>query len=292
MRILPFPSPLMPPGISGRCIRTKTQHGGCTACGTACPTNGITFAARQPVLEAEKCLKCGDCLFTCPADAIDSLSPIERIYQGNTLFGQGNRFVPSVNELLMWYALRGIRQVSLDRGNTAWQSAVVALNCVLSRIGEPIWQIVHPDGEQVDHHRRRWLGRALDPARSSGSVPAGQRAVRDAFPGISWFQVSLDPAACVLCGACTRLCPEQAIMLTGDDLQIDPARCTGCLACEGVCFPRAVHVKPWAAPARLRRLPVTRCHCRNCRTPFVSFSADKTLCPLCRRHTHGMRALT
>lgn len=292
MRILPFISPLMPPGISGHCIRNKTQNGGCSACATACQTGAISLAARQPVLDVEKCLGCGDCLFACPADAIDSLSPIERKYQDNTLSGKGNRFVPSVNELLMWHALRGIRRVSLDRGNTAWQAAVVALNCVLARIGEPIWQIVHPDGEQVDHSRRRWLGRPFNQDQSSGRMPAGQRAVRAAFPAISWFQVSVDTEGCTLCGACSRLCPEQAVTLTGTHLQIDAARCTGCLACEGVCFPRAIHIKPWAASAHPRLLPVTACQCRDCRTAFVSFSADETRCPLCRRHTHGMRALT
>ena len=292
MRILPFTSPLMPPGISGHCIRTKTQHGGCSVCATICPTGAISLKARQPVLNAEKCLGCGDCLFVCPTEAIDSLSPIERNYHGNTLSGKGNRFVPSVNELLLWHALRGIRQVSIDPGNRAWQAAVVALNCVLARINEPIWQILYYDDEPIDHARRRWLSRAFIPSHAADRMPAGQRAVRAASPAISWFQVSIDTAACSLCGACSRLCPEQAITLTGTDLQIDPARCTGCLACEGVCFPQAIHVKPWAAPAHPRTLPVTACRCRNCRTAFVSFSADDTLCPLCRRHTHGMRTLT
>lgn len=40
---------------------------------------------------------------------------------------------------------------------------------------------------------------------------------------------------CILCGACTTECPEQAISEEKECCVIDPEKCTDCGACADIC---------------------------------------------------------
>jgi Fe-S-cluster-containing hydrogenase component 2 len=47
--------------------------------------------------------------------------------------------------------------------------------------------------------------------------------------------VWLDEARCSGCGACVRVCPEEAIAVVRGKALLDTEACTGCVACVAVC---------------------------------------------------------
>lgn len=44
-----------------------------------------------------------------------------------------------------------------------------------------------------------------------------------------------DPAVCLRCGCCTRVCPQGAVSLEEDGIHLDRERCRGCGACAEAC---------------------------------------------------------
>lgn len=154
---------------------------------------------------------------------------------------------------------------------------------------EPLWNIVPPSRQTMNGSRRRWLHLKNEGA-SAGNVPVGRRFRRARFTQISEYHVDLDKHRCVLCGACSRVCPEQAIRLDNLALTLDPVKCTGCGNCEAVCFDGAISVS--ARENSESTLTVSRleqAQCRVCGCIFPAWSAQDNECAVCRRHAFGMR---
>jgi ferredoxin len=45
----------------------------------------------------------------------------------------------------------------------------------------------------------------------------------------------INPEECIGCGACSGVCPVEAISQAGDKYKIDPEKCTDCGACVDTC---------------------------------------------------------
>lgn len=54
--------------------------------------------------------------------------------------------------------------------------------------------------------------------------------------------LSFDPAKCIGCGACLRVCPQQAHRMEGDRHVLDRERCTVCGACAEQCYAGALEI--------------------------------------------------
>lgn len=63
-----------------RCLHTRSVWGLCSLCVRSCPSGAIHVEAdtRVPVLDAEQCINCGQCLAACPLDAYTSPQFSER----------------------------------------------------------------------------------------------------------------------------------------------------------------------------------------------------------------------
>ena len=60
----------------------------------------------------------------------------------------------------------------------------------------------------------------------------------------SHFEATVDPGACVGCGACADICPMEAIKLMDEqEASIDTTRCIGCGLCVGRCDPGAISLR-------------------------------------------------
>lgn len=77
--------------------------------------------------------------------------------------------------------------------------------------------------------------------------------VRNSLDYLKEFGVSIeslstiirrDDEKCFQCGACTGICPVQALYINRDDMAVlfDPDKCTGCGLCVNVCPVRAMEV--------------------------------------------------
>lgn len=128
----------------------------------------------------------------------------------------------------------------------------------------------------------------------------------------------LNAAQCIACGACTRACPANALIMETDEVkgtrrwELSMARCIYCGRCEEVCPTQAIALSPNFELAVTKKEDLYEsaefklAHCHSCGKPFVAqklldyvaatlehsgISADEMalrrsqleLCPECRR---------
>jgi ferredoxin len=276
-------------GAGQACVRNTVKTSQCTACVDVCPTGAVTLTAKGRVaIDPQACIGCGYCLFNCPAGAVEGIAPVKRQYLDDRLVMPLSAIAPCTEELLMWHSEYGIRLVEMEPDiASAWFQAIAVLNIRLKEMCEPLWNILPPRSGTLNGSRRQWL-QLKKAGCSAGSVTAGGRARRENFPQFSEYRPELNQQLCTLCGACARACPEQAIRLGGPELSLSPARCTGCGNCEAVCFDKAIVVRETRdiTPTVYR---VEMAQCRVCHRSFQAWSEQEVKCPVCRRHTFGMR---
>jgi ferredoxin len=271
------------------CVRTTVKDSRCVACTEVCPTGAISLTGEGMIaMDPQACVGCGYCLFNCPTDAPEGIAAPQRHYCAERLVMPLSVVAPCTEELLMWHSEYGIRFVEMDTDSAAgWLQAVAMLNVHLRRMEEPLWNIVPPSPQKMNGSRRRWL-HLKNEGVSAGSVPTGRRARRARFTHISEYQPELDTEHCSLCGACSRVCPEEAIRLDDHAITLDPVKCTGCGNCEAVCFDGALSVQE-NNEGTLTVHRLERKECRICRRLFSAWSVQEKECGVCRRHAFGMR---
>ncbi|NLF78203.1 MAG: 4Fe-4S binding protein [Chloroflexi bacterium] len=54
-----------------QCVHSKYVHAACDRCVVHCPTEAITARNSLPVLDGERCIRCGVCLHVCPVGAFE-----------------------------------------------------------------------------------------------------------------------------------------------------------------------------------------------------------------------------
>lgn len=126
--------PPAPPGVGASCLRRTFPRHPCRACADACPVAAITLSAAGQTIDDASCLRCGNCLFPCPTDAPENLTPTLRNYQADRLVAPFSACI-TADELLMWhfqYAIRGVELESAD--HPVWVRAVAELNLTLRQL--------------------------------------------------------------------------------------------------------------------------------------------------------------
>lgn len=278
-----------PPGVGESCVRRRFPQHTCDACRQACPVQAISFAASAVLLDSERCIRCGHCAFVCPVDALENVPLPRRAFRQRALVAPFTAQAASVDELLMWHLQHEIRAVEIDiDAHPAWALAVATLNLRLKALGEPLWQLIPPAEKPVNVARRHLL-HVSEEQLHTASVNASLRLRRSRMPDVQEYALSLDVASCILCGACERVCQQQAIQMTEQALCLAASRCTGCNNCAVVCPTKAIAAQSEAGVSQPESLPFTRKVCPDCRREFATFSADDKRCPICQRHRYGMR---
>lgn len=250
----------------------------------------LTLVEGSITLTSEQCLRCGDCLFACPAGAINGIHAPSRYYRQETLVAPLSLHPPDTAELLFWHRLYHIRAVACDADKQpGWALAVARLNLVLLKYQEPVWRLQPPVDPQINIAKR-----ALLPAGNnivhSASVPTGKRLLRQLYPRFSETVVKVDPQRCLLCGACTRVCPENVLRLTEHVFETESVRCTACKNCLAVCPAQALTLEAGPKEAFINQQALFTVRCPNCQRAFAAWENESSLCPLCRQHQHGMRS--
>ena len=275
--------------VTHACVRHRFRHASCCACADVCPAQAFSFTETGVSVDENRCIECGDCLFVCPSGAITGIAPRKRFLRGDTLVGPFTERAPGVNELLLWHAQRQVRFISIDAEQYPdWLLALARLNLALRRRGEAEWGFkLIPIGE-VNIARRALMHVPREDVKACRVSP-GPRELRRAFSTFSESDIALDINKCVLCGACWRSCPENAIRFENAALVVETGRCTGCGGCEAVCQHEAINVAETDGPAKNVATPAYKAVCLTCQRQFWSFTPDEKQCPLCLRHQHGMR---
>ncbi len=105
------------------------------------------------------------------------------------------------------------------------------------------------------------------------------------------FVPVIDPVRCNGCDACTRLCPQQALMLEDDGsaYRIKAARCTGCAVCLDVCEPKAIQIKCLGS-VRQDHIALQSKRCGACGVRYhIPLQDTELRCRVCRRTNHHSR---
>jgi MinD superfamily P-loop ATPase containing an inserted ferredoxin domain len=276
-------------GVTQDCVRRRFRSASCHACADVCPARAFSMTDGQISVDDSLCIECGDCLFVCPADAISGVSPQKRYQHDDALVGPFSHKAPTVNELLLWHAQRGVRSISLEaEGFTAWMVALAGLNLALRGFGEQTWTFRPALKKEIDAARRTLIHVPRDAVNARAVLP-GLRQLRAAFPDFSEWHLTIDPEKCVLCGACWRSCTEKALSFEAGILAIEPGRCTGCGGCESVCHHQAVTLTPDKGAARRSERAAYASTCKECSRPFWTFNREDARCYLCQHHHYGMR---
>ncbi|ELX8378195.1 4Fe-4S binding protein [Providencia vermicola] len=276
------------PMINGKCVRKRLKNSVCDSCAQVCPVEAITLGSMSAAIDNQLCYQCGNCLFSCPVDAIDNIDPHERSYHNNRLVISHDGPLASIEELLVWhkqYQINGIEiaEPLVDK----WLPVLAALNVKLKHLQEPVWQLVVTEAPEVDSGRRSLFFRQkLDEnPLSKGQVRTGLNARKQFYPQDSWFQIELNAESCILCGACAKVCDEQAIKLENNQFIFDEKKCTGCMSCQVVCFPQSIDVKPFVAKDnQARTYHYYDGQCEKCRLSFLAWQPNERLCPICAQH--------
>jgi ferredoxin len=275
--------------VTQKCVRRRFRRAACRACVDACPAQVFSITGTGLSVDESRCIKCGDCLFVCPAEAIVGVTAPKRSLCGDTLIGPFNGKGPTVAELLLWHAQYGVRAVSIDAERHAeWMVALAGLYLVLRRRGEPGWTFTPRRNNEINLARRSLIHVPQKGVTACSVVP-GPRQLRMAFPGFSQSDTVLSPQKCDLCGACWRSCAESAIRFEKGTFIVEAARCTGCGGCEAVCQHNALEVIQKDAPAQITARQTYAATCVSCQRAFWSFKPQEKQCSLCLRHAHGMR---
>lgn len=278
-----------PPGVGASCLRKKYTRHTCKACADACPVKAITFSGVSVSINETDCIHCGRCLFSCPSGSLLNLQAPLRTYRADTLVAPFSALAPDTDELLMWHHEYGIRRAALDIDeNSAWALAIAALNIRLRKLNEPVWEIIPPDTSSVNRFRRHLMQVANDEVKS-GRATADRRERRRGFRRYSEYALSLSTARCTVCGACARVCREQALSFSENALEWSSTRCTGCGTCAAVCIPKAITIEPQIQQSYTERIPLIPKTCTCCQHLFNTVNAEQACCHICLRHQHNMR---
>ena len=154
-----------------------------------------------------------------------------------------------------------------DLGESAADETLARLAAFAARTGTPAHR-ADPSLIPAGSHRQRFAALAV-----TGVEPASAGAALESVP---FGEVAVHDPNCTLCGACSRVCPTQALDFQGARGRLDfrGIDCIGCGLCEQACPERAVTLTPGLRlrPALFERQTLVEDEgvpCRQCGAPHV-----------------------
>jgi ferredoxin len=184
----------------------------------------------------------GECA-GCSRGGAESL--FSRVDHLNTALRQRGQRTIMLREISLasWSALINVRDATVDPARRGFLRSLTQPASAVVLDAAPMSEQTHP--------------------KPSGEyLPEGDDAL------MPWV-ASLDPARCVGCHACVRVCPEGAIHFDAEApaYRFRHRACTGCGLCQDVCEHQAITLQPWTEPSQWT-LPLVEQRCPSCGVIF------------------------
>ncbi|GEM_PF-4484675 len=277
--------------ISSDCSLHQSPRSNCKACLECCPVGAISLEDGKPVIHAKSCIDCGNCVASCPVQAVEGFLP-KREIRDNSLIINDNQ-IPTLKELLVYYK-QGIMTIVCEEENISpeWEEAVESANQILEKLGENPFQLKFPYAAPIHDNKisRRelffgWkkninqLGKDMTPAKwrfNHKSLDLSKY-----YPDHQFIDISLNTSKCTLCRVCENLCRKNCLIISETHFTISADQCTNCSLCQDVCPEQAISLTQMISPASPIQHEIYNNTCSNCGDTFTSTS-EKDLCLLCK----------
>ncbi|MCM3691866.1 4Fe-4S binding protein [Neobacillus niacini] len=283
--------------ISDSCVRSKSPWSTCNQCVKCCHVEAITLGNHLPIIDAEKCVECGNCMAVCPIQAVEGIFPKRTIVRNQLVAGEA--FVPTVNELLVFHA-KGITSILFHSKvlQETWKHHVQETNRILVQLGKSplLTQIGISPIEKNESVSRRDLfslwgkeGKSL----IKQVTPAQWRFnhanldVARYYPDYQFFDIVVEQEKCTLCRACEALCPKKCYTIGDDSFEVSAHSCSDCKLCVDVCPEKAITIRPHVSKAVSKKHEMYSNTCVVCKDSFQTLSKLDNKCPICTKRKAG-----
>ncbi|MBU8879636.1 4Fe-4S binding protein [Bacillus sp. FJAT-29790] len=274
------------------CTRHQSPHSTCSKCIESCSAGAISLKNGKPIISKEQCTECGDCIVTCPVQAVEGFFPKRTIIHNQ--FIVDNDRPPALRELLGYYK-KGVTELVCEQGelNVDWQLKLAEANEMLEKLGEAPFSVRYNQVElQEETYTRRalfsiWKKEAQSTMKQM--APAKWRFnhedldIAQSFPNYQFAEIMINTSKCTLCKACQMLCPKKCLQITDTHFTISAQACSGCLLCQDICPEKAIIVKEQISLAKGIVHSLYENECKTCKKSFQTLSEHDEKCIICRK---------
>ncbi|MGD8189766.1 4Fe-4S binding protein [Brevibacillus ginsengisoli] len=278
--------------ISKACTRKKSPHSRCDQCLSACSKQALLLHEGQVAIDRNLCNDCGECLVSCPVQAIKGIYPKRNRIGEHLVYS--DEYVPTEKELLVHYK-KGIKAITTagKQLNEKWKDVLSKTNESLEKLGETPFRVVEKQltQEEVTYTRRELFFFWKEESQSllKEIMPAQFRFNQEDlnllhhYPDFQFASIEVNQETCSICGACTFLCPTHCIKIEDGKMLLQPSQCTKCNLCAEICPEKAISVTLGILPKKDTILLTAKKVCEQCGSTFESLSQDGMTCVSCTK---------
>ncbi|MEW9051082.1 MAG: 4Fe-4S binding protein [Neobacillus sp.] len=278
--------------ISSTCSRGRNRKSTCTHCADQCSNHAITITDQLPIIDADLCSMCGDCMIACPLSAIVGLAVYRKFEKASLVFD--DTYTPTTKELLI-YAKRGLQSIQINQQslNQEWTRTLNEANTILSSLNQlPITVVRKIPNEKLSRRAFFQSFQKEGKQLAKNMAPAAWKIESDGwklskyYPQYQFYTVEIDQNKCTICRACFSVCSEKVFVFEDGSLEIQNNKCVNCTACTDVCSQDAIKIIPdIKSKCETTKAYLTK-QCKNCGQKFYTFHSNTETCYICVDREH------
>ena len=276
------------------CTRNLSPYSTCKKCVDACGEQAISMENGRPLINQNKCTDCGNCISTCPVQAIAGIYLKRTVIQNQLVIKEEK--IPTIKELLILFK-KGIRTIVAETPDVLenWKETIDEANLLLVELGEvPFSTEIKSIKEEIVVSRRELLSLWKEESKSvmKQAAPAKWRFNHSDFHLPKYFKdyqfatIRIDPEKCTLCPVCQKLCEKKCISILDEHMSITSQNCSACQLCVDACPEQAIVVDEQISKAEEIVLPIFDQNCHSCKSPFRTLSEHDSNCVVCTKRNY------
>ena len=273
------------------CTRHLSPRSTCEKCVDACGEQAISIENERPSIDQNKCTDCGNCIATCPVQAIAGIYPKRTIIQNQLVIKEEQ--IPTLKELLILFK-KGIRTIVAETPALLekWKEPIDEANLVLVELGEASFSTeIKSIKEEIVVSRRELLSLWKEESKAvmQQAAPAKWRFNHNDFHLPNYFKdyqfatIRIDREKCTLCPVCQKLCEKKCFRIFDEHMSITQQNCSACQLCVDVCPEEAIVVEEQISVAEEILLPIYEQNCDACNRPFKTLHEHNRHCIQCTK---------
>lgn len=279
--------------VLSHCSLYQSPHSSCTKCIDSCLGNAIQIKNGVPVIDSVKCTQCGDCVASCPVQAVEGFLPKRSII--NKQFIIDPQSIPTIKELLIYYK-KGVTTLVCDARELtpSWKSILTDTNKILVKLGELPFEINNKQELSEDDNvmtRRELLFSWEKDMKEiiKELAPAKWRFNHEAlnlstyYSDYQFVNISLDIEKCTLCKACEVLCKNNCLQISDIAFSLLTQSCSNCSLCQDICPENAITLKQVISRATPVNHQIYSQTCSECHEPFSTLNESQNICVGCKK---------